>query len=242
MEQEASRNFAPYVSFKTFITALDALTQCLPNRLDRSVWPTFSGGIQSQMLSAFRFLRLTDEKGNAQPTLRTLVEEQERRPANLATILEAQYPAIVALARENASPKQFEDAMGELSSPSTLRKAVAFFLPAAKYAGVPIPKSWQTRKKRGTGNALRRKTTKETQGPKPDDLKGGRPPKSTRQEGTTKMIELSSGGSVTLSIAVDLISLSVEDRKWLFELIDKLAAYGHNHGPNRPDEVAVRDN
>ena len=241
MEQEAKRHYAPYVAFKTFLTALDTLAQDLPNRLDRSVWPTLSGGTQSQMMSAFRFLGLIDEKGNAQPTLRTLVEEQERRPANLATILEAQYPNIVMLARENASPKQFEDAMGELSGKGTLRKAIAFFLPAAKYAVVPIPKSWQTRKKRGTGTASHRKAARQKQEPKSDEPKQ-RPPRTTHQEGTTKTVKLGSGGTVTLSIAVDLISLSVEDRQWLFELIDKLAAYGHNRGPNRPDEVAVGDN
>jgi hypothetical protein len=242
VKQEEKRNYAPYIPFKTFQTALDVLAQGLPNKIDRSMWPSFAGGTQSQILSAFRFLELIDEKGITQPTLRTLVQEEERRSTNLAAILEAQYPKVIALARENASPNQFKDAMSELSSEGTLRKAMAFFVPAAKYAGVPIPKLWQTRKKRGTGNASRRKVVREKQETKPDGVKGGRPPKSTRQEGTTKMIELSSGGTVTLSIAVDLISLSVEDRKWLFELIDKLAAYGHNRGPNRPDEVAVGDN
>jgi hypothetical protein len=241
MEQEARRNFAPYVAFKTFLTALEVLAQGLPNQLDRSVWPTLSGGIQSQMLSAFRFLRLIDEKGTVQPILRALVEEQERRPANLATILEAQYPKIVALARENASPKQFEDAMGELSGQGTLKKAITFFVPAAKYAGIPIPKSWQMRKKRGTGNTSRRRSAREKQESKSGDLKQ-RSPRTMHQEGATKIVALNSGGTVTLSIAVDLISLSVEDRKWLFELIDKLAAYGHNYDPNRPDEGAVGNN
>jgi len=241
MEQEARRSFAPYVAFKTFLTALDVLAQGLPNRLDRSVWPSFSGGTQSQMLSAFRFLGLIDEQGNVQSTLRALVDEKERRPVNLGAILETRYPKIATLARENASPKQFEDAMGELSGRGTLRKAIAFFVPAAKYAGVPIPKSWQTRKKRGTGTASHRKTVRQKQEAKSSGAKQ-RLPKTLHQDGTTKTVKLGSGGTVSLSIAVDLMAMSVEDRNWVFDLIDKFAAYKYKPGPNRSDEVTVGDN
>jgi hypothetical protein len=37
------------------------------------VWPSFAGGVQSQTLGAFKFLKLIDEEGIVQPILTRLV-------------------------------------------------------------------------------------------------------------------------------------------------------------------------
>ncbi len=76
---EAGRPVVPYVPFKTFLTALDALEAGLPNQLDRSVWPSYSGAIQGQLLGAFRFLGLMDEGNCPTPALGELVSKRGAR-------------------------------------------------------------------------------------------------------------------------------------------------------------------
>lgn len=247
MEQEAKREgLAPYVAFKTFLTALDTLTQGLPNKIDRSVWPSFSGGVQSQMLSAFRFLKLIGTGGNVQPELRALVEDRDQREANMRALLEARYPTMLALARDHASPMQFENAMREIAGEGTLRKAVAFFLPAAAYAGLTIPNTWHTRRKRGAGAAPRGKKTERQDGTKATAASRQKRAEPRHEPGMAKTVRLRSGGTVTLSVSVDLMNLDLADREWLFELIDKLGTYEKDaaptDGPTRPNEVAAGDN
>ena len=72
---------APYIPFKTFLTAVEALEQGLPDDIDRSVWPTFSYNIQTQTVSAFKFLQLIDDEGHVQDGLRTLVAQKDDRKA-----------------------------------------------------------------------------------------------------------------------------------------------------------------
>ena len=51
-----------YVPFKTFFTSIESLaSHGMPSIIDRTVWPNYSGVIQSQVLSAYRFFGLVDE-------------------------------------------------------------------------------------------------------------------------------------------------------------------------------------
>ena len=43
--------------------------------------------------------------------------------------------------------------------------------------------------------------------------------------GTSRTVSLSSGGSLTVSATLDLFKLNPKDRAFVFDLIDKLAAY-----------------
>ena len=46
------------------------------------------------------------------------------------------------------------------------------------------------------------------------------------------MVRLQSGGTLMLSATLDLFSLNTDDRKFIFELIDKLESY------KQPEEAA----
>lgn len=39
-----------YAPFKTFLSAIQALEHGVPDTIDRTVWPSFSGVMQSQLL------------------------------------------------------------------------------------------------------------------------------------------------------------------------------------------------
>jgi hypothetical protein len=82
-----------------------------------------------------------------------------------------------------------------------------------------------------TGNAGRRRVNTRTTGggggeqvnDEPDIII---PPAS----GTTKTIQLKSGGQLTLSISVDLWELSDEDRDFVFGLISTIKAHERGNG------------
>ncbi len=121
------KRVAVYIPFTTLLTAIETLEQGLPARLHRSVWSSFSGGVQAQVLSAFKFLGLIDEQSKVQPALKRVVEERENRNAVLMEVIADAYPAVIELADQNASQKDFEDAMREYGVQGTTLDIAAAF-------------------------------------------------------------------------------------------------------------------
>ena len=53
----------PYVSFKTFQTFMEFLSNGMPSRIDRSVWVNkFSGSNGTQIMTAIKFFDLIDNR------------------------------------------------------------------------------------------------------------------------------------------------------------------------------------
>ena len=210
---------AAYVPFKSFLTAVEVLEQGLPPRLDRSVWPTLAGSTQGALLVAFRFLGLIRSEGTATDELSQLVAAREgaKKPA-LAAILVRSYPALQPLAEQNASFQTLQESMREHGGVQggTLDKAIRFYLEASLFAGLKHSHLWE--KARKTSGSSQRRQRRRDGTPAP-------PPPPTGSGGSTKTVKLRSGGSVTLSVTVDAISMSTKDRDWVFGLVDTLNAY-----------------
>jgi hypothetical protein len=197
----------PYVPFKTFLTAIEAFERSLPNQIDRSVWPSHSGATQGQLLGAFRFLGLTDDKDRPSAELRALIERPENRPATLRRILESSFRELAPLDLSKASPRQLDEAVRRYGlSGATHRKAVSFLLHAAAYAGTPL------------SPLLHRKT-------RAPGLRRPAPAPRTASRGESKTIRLRSGGSLTLVMDGRFLDLAKEDREFVFGLLDQMAAY-----------------
>jgi hypothetical protein len=220
MEHNRPVGAAPYVPFKTFLTAIESFQRGLPDRVDRSVWPSHSGAAQGQLLAASRFLGLIDEEGCPSADLRELVQNPEHRRRTLRRILERSYTELGALDLAKASPRQIEEALRRYGiSGHTHRKAVSFFLQAASYAERPLSVLLQ-RKTREPG--LRRA--------------GARTPvaASTPARRESKMVRLRSGGTLTLVMDVKLAEMARADREFLFGLLDQMAAYEQGASEPRP--------
>jgi hypothetical protein len=210
---EAGQPVVPYVPFKTFLTALDALEASLPNQLDRSVWPSYSGAIQGQLLGAFRFLGLMDEGNCPTPALGELVSKRESRRDLLRALIERYYRPLVALDLTRTSPRQLDDAMRQYGlSGATHKKAISFFLQAAQFAGVPL--SVLLRAKTRTAAFGHRRAAPATPAPAPEN-----------PAALSKTVRLRGGGTLTLSASLDVFSLGGEDRKLVFDIIDRLQEY-----------------
>ena len=130
----------PYVPWKTFVTFLDSLRQGIPSRIDRTVMPTFSGAMQSQVMSALRYLGLIDEQGRPLDALSQLVtSESTQREEILRDILDRAYRFLADLNIGTATSGQLEEAFKRAGATGdTVRKCIAFFLAANQYAGVSL--------------------------------------------------------------------------------------------------------
>lgn len=141
---EKKRVAAAYMPFKTFLSTLEHLkTHGVPNIIDRSIFPSFSGGVQSQIISGLTFLGLIDERGIPHESLNKLVNDVENRKSILRSILRDKYGNLFDADLTRVSPSQFDT----LFSPEiyavngdTRKKARAFFFAALSYVGEPFSK------------------------------------------------------------------------------------------------------
>jgi hypothetical protein len=207
---------APYVPFRTFLAALEGFERGLPNQIDRSLWPSYSGAIRGQLLAAFRFLGLMDDNQSPTAALREMAAKPESRRALMRALIEKSYQPLVALDLARASPHQLEDAVRAAYgvTGATHKKAVSFFLQAVRYAGLPLSVLLKA-KTRTAAFGHRRPAA------------GERPAKEAESAAAavSRTVQLKSGGSLKLAASIDLFSLSAEDRAFVFGLIDRLQDY-----------------
>lgn len=144
MTQKSRTTSTPvYVPYATLISALDALKRDgIPGtgKIDKTLWDSQSGAIQGQLLIAFRFLGLIDERNNVLPSLPPLVQAEDRKPI-LKKIVEESYSKLLALDLNTISQGQLDEALrGYGIGGSTLIRAARFFVKACQETGIPISK------------------------------------------------------------------------------------------------------
>jgi hypothetical protein len=167
----------PYMPFKTFTNLLIRMQQNgVPRRLDSDYLKNMSGATRSQLMAGLKWFGLLDAEDRPSKTLTELVQAGEDRPAAVADLWKQHYGWALALARENATQGELDEAFRKLGvTGSTTRKATAFYLQGAKYAGLPnSPHFRETRA--SSGPTRSRSGTKKQKGdaattPKPDDKK-----------------------------------------------------------------------
>lgn len=131
--------------------ALPALVQRMathgpPTRIDKSYLDNQSGGMQTAILSGLRWLGLIHEDGRLTDTFIQLAEADEaQRKEAITNLLRSRYGPILELGTQNATQLQLEEAFKTEfgAQGETRRKAVAFYLKAAAYAGVPVSRNWK---------------------------------------------------------------------------------------------------
>lgn len=229
MEEGKKATPAAYLPFKTFLSSIEALEHGLPKKLDRSIWRQ-SGIVQGQIMMALRFFRLISDTDEPTRALYVLVEESSKRPQHIGELVRDAYADIIAHDLTKMTPKMLEDAMGAYGvQGDTRRKAIAFFLRAAKYAEMPMH-PLLTSQTRNASNGVRRK--RKARDGAADTQAPVTPPVSS-QTTDTKVVKLPSGTVVTLHIAANWLDMSPEERTYVFGLVDHL----HDHpGLDEPEE------
>jgi hypothetical protein len=218
-EQKPTVAYAP---FRTFLSAIESLEHGVPQRIDASIWPSYSGAIRSQLLGTFRFLGLVDENSKPTQLLKELVEQKATRKLTLRKVLESSYPELVGMNLKTSTPKQFDEAMRQFGvQGDTLVKATSFFLQATKYSDLPISPLLLERKPRGTAGR-RQKSAQSVAGQDQLELDDEA---TTALRGTSKTINLESGLTLTVTVSGNFLQLTSRDREFVFGLTDKLDEY-----------------
>ncbi|MGH7227653.1 MAG: DUF5343 domain-containing protein [Nitrospiraceae bacterium] len=200
-KKEAAMKALPYVSFATFDNALSSLVeQGLPSQIDRSVLKQFSGVNQNLLFTAFRFMGLTNEKGEPTDKLQEYEKgDAEKRKTILATLLKERYPEQVKIL-PNGTPQKLKDSFNSMNVESSVKaKCISFFLKTARAAGLPISAHIQ-KGARGTRTRGPRKDT----GKKRNGASHTPPPEHEEelQEGMV-LVPISVGVGKTWSVIVD---------------------------------------
>jgi hypothetical protein len=216
---------APYLPFKTFIGSLDPFSQGIPPKIDRSLWNQ-SGFTQGLILNAYRYFHLVDLTNKPTPQFQQLVKSKDKaRKEEIKKLISVGYPDIVNLHdTATMTPKILDELMERYNvTGETKKKAVTFFLQAAKFAEIPLS-NFLTEKIRSTSGTRRRPTTQSTS---INRVTTGTP--SGIANTNTKRLSLASNGTIEMTISYDPFSISKDDREFIFGLIDKLQQYDEAH-------------
>ncbi len=242
--QNGKKTVPVYLSFKTFQSALQSLrNHGLPNTLDRSAFGSRSGAEQTQILSAFRFLGLSDDKERTQDPLRALVKTQENsseEKQQIASLLTTRYANAFALNLEAATPAQLEKAIGDYGATgATKDRAVRFFMKAAEHCGIKLSPRLTARKPRTASSPASNGDDQQAQNPKG---KRGKPfvapPAPLATSGSQiKTIALPNvGGTLTISGTFNFFDLDGDERTLVLGVIDQLKTFEKKQKPEAENE------
>lgn len=172
----------PYFAYKTLTNALTQMEEHgPPNRVDRSFLTGMSGAGQTQFIHGLKSLGLIDEDGAVQPRLAELVTRLDDRPALIGQLVRERYPEAVELGQGNATTGELVEVFREKYGVQgdTARKAIAFFLAAAKHGGITLSPNFKTPTNR-TGAPGKKRTRQSPAGGQsppanntPSDIPGG---------------------------------------------------------------------
>jgi hypothetical protein len=220
MAEEQDSFTYPYISyatFKNFLLSLDAAA--LPPRIDRSLMVGMAGGTQTHLLQALRSFTLIGEGNQVQEPFIRMAGNEVAFADAMRAILRHFYAPQMELAEQQATTAQLMESFALSGyTGSTLRKAMTFFLHAAKDSGLPL--SPHFRPPAATASGRPRRTSKAKAKPAAEPVQATPTPAAESHS-----IRLRSGGLVTLSCTTEFLALSRADRDFLFGLVDALRDY-----------------
>jgi hypothetical protein len=232
-----SKLVPPYLPYKTLLSSLENLGEGIPPKLDRSIWKNQPGTVQSQILSAYKFLGLMNDTTGPTDALRDLVAHRSTPGPALKKIIEERYKPLLAHDLSTMTTtmlsSEFESAFSV--DGETKKKGIRFFLQATKANGFTLSKFLLDQTRTSSSSPRRKRSaSRDLEQQIADDDGEGEVEGAT--ERTRKTITLESGGQLTVSLSVDLFGLSKTDRAFVFGVIDSLHEYEAKHSATEGHE------
>ena len=139
--EKVKNKIPPYVSFKTFQTFLEFLSEGMPNRIDRSVWLNkFSGSNGTQIMTAIKFFNLIDKDGAPNDDFRNLVSRDlDLQKKIYRKLLYKFYSPIFNLDLTSSTKPQLRESFRSFGTKEgVIVKCESFFIQAAKYSNIML--------------------------------------------------------------------------------------------------------
>jgi hypothetical protein len=225
-----------YVPFKTFIAVLESFSSFLPDQIHPTMWPSYSGGIKSQLLGALRFFALIDEDNRPTDALHRLKDaDPQQRPALFRAVMKAAYGTLMSVDLTKATPGSFDAEMRKFGQEGdTHRKAASFFLQAAKWSGLPLSPLLTkkgslsgSRRRKAAPNGTNRAAGRITDAPVvlPDNEDAIENSLKMVAPGVKKVMHLDNNAVLTLTIDRNFGELPSKQRRFVNELIDRIEEF-----------------
>ena len=240
MENKIEKLVPVYLSFSTFQSVVTSLREHgLPKQIDKSAFSSRSGGEQSQIISAFKFLGFLDENDNTQPSLRKLVDsekESQEEKAILEEIIRDRYAKVFEHDLNTATPKQIENAIGDYGAKGTTRdRAVRFFIKALEFCEISISarltQGSRTSRRSPNSNTKNEMLKPSKRKKKKDDDYTAPPSGSSRH--AMKTISLpGAAGELSITGNFNLFDLVGEERELVFGIIDRMNEHEKKSKPS----------
>ena len=223
----------PYISFNTFKTLLYWLEkEGVPLRIDRSFWKEkFSGANGSKLMGSLRFLGLLDgDKPTKELEILVSYSLGDERSQIFVNILTKSYRNIPFEELARATPNMIKEWFRVYPIDGhTLRKATTFFINAAREAQIPMSNSIIKMTKSRRINSQQQIKSLNAASEEIVTINKRTPAVNKLQDSETlrnsTTIPLSNGGTVVVDVAVNLFSLSEEDRSFVFSIVDLAKSY-----------------
>jgi len=141
---QTTKTQLPIISYKTLRSFFERLrVASIPPRIDKTIMATMSGAGQSQMMIALRALGLIDRQGTPTESLKAMVDALggEGYKSELLKVLKSAYPSLFSSEMNlgSTTPGHLKEAFVAIGlQGESARKAMAFFLYAAKDAGIAL--------------------------------------------------------------------------------------------------------
>jgi hypothetical protein len=226
MPEAASQVVPPYLPYKTFVGSFGRLSDGVPPKIDRQIWKNHPGSIQSQIFSAYKFFELISPEDAPTDRLRELVDAGDNFAQLFAPVFKKYYAPVLNHSLTTMTPRmlseEFDAAFG--AEGETKKKAIRFFLQAAKESGLTLSR-FLLDQSRTPASGRRKKPAKRESEPRPQDEFRAADEQPAPPGRTYKTIRLASGGELALSMSVDLFDLTGRDRDFVFGLIDSFKKY-----------------
>ena len=235
------------MAFATFWNFIDELaSHPLPPQIDRSMMRSKSGTDQRNLitvLSSFELVGPPPQRRVA-PALQALtITDKEERKAEVGKLVRRFYSEAVELSETGGTEQQLNDLFKDqfdLDTTDTRRKAVTFFLHAARTAGIPLsPYFPATRSGSGAPGAPRARRSGKRK-PAADGGASGVNGDARSQDARPTQEAASYSTEVTIGDGTILIltaknpnpfEFSKPDRDFFFGLVDRMKAYASAQTP-----------
>lgn len=158
----------PYVTFKSFETAIDKLTEHgTPDVIDRSLFQNASGSHISAVMQGLKFMELIDEHGTPTENLVKIRSDSDSRLETWKTLFSRSYSGILQTNTnlQTCTRSQFEELFRSAYGirGSTVTRAAAFFIILADLVGFELSDYAKKQKSSSTNPRPARKRAKSDQ-------------------------------------------------------------------------------